>query len=268
MPPKRTPLGVSHKYIKIIIELLLYLSGNDFFSNLIFADTEGETIRSVDWYILPILNPDGYEYSHEYDRMWRKTRSRHEEKQDQGFISSALSWFQPTEEEQSFCSGVDLNRNWGHRWNEDGASKYVCSDFYSGYKAFSEPEAKALSKFLMKKKKTIDLYLSLHSYGQFLTYHVNENVMDDDVYEMASVGIQALRGSGSSSDYRIDRKHQMLYKTSGTSTEYARNEVGIKYSYTLELPDTGTHGFLFPPSNIESTARDAFEIIKGMVEYI
>lgn len=40
-------------------------------------DTLGETIRSVDWYVLPVLNPDGYEYSHVYDRFWRKTRSKH-----------------------------------------------------------------------------------------------------------------------------------------------------------------------------------------------
>jgi murein tripeptide amidase MpaA len=30
---------------------------------------------SVDWYIIPLLNPDGYEYSHEVDRMWRKNRA-------------------------------------------------------------------------------------------------------------------------------------------------------------------------------------------------
>jgi len=38
----------------------------------------GENFRlanSVDWYIVPNLNPDGYEFSHTRDRMWRKTRS-------------------------------------------------------------------------------------------------------------------------------------------------------------------------------------------------
>lgn len=38
---------------------------------------EREIVRSVDWYILPVSNPDGYEYSLHYDRMWRKTRSKH-----------------------------------------------------------------------------------------------------------------------------------------------------------------------------------------------
>lgn len=44
---------------------------------LLIKDSQGETIRSVDWYIMPVLNPDGYEYSHNYDRMWRKNRSKH-----------------------------------------------------------------------------------------------------------------------------------------------------------------------------------------------
>lgn len=40
-------------------------------------DTLGETLRMVDWYVMPMLNPDGYEHSHIYDRFWRKTRSKH-----------------------------------------------------------------------------------------------------------------------------------------------------------------------------------------------
>ena len=27
-----------------------------------------------DWYILPVLNPDGYKHTWEGDRMWRKNR--------------------------------------------------------------------------------------------------------------------------------------------------------------------------------------------------
>lgn len=40
------------------------------------GNTEKEIIRSVDWYIMPVSNPDGYEYSLNYDRLWRKTRSK------------------------------------------------------------------------------------------------------------------------------------------------------------------------------------------------
>ena len=31
-------------------------------------------VRAVDWYVAPLLNPDGYEFSHTDNRMWRKNR--------------------------------------------------------------------------------------------------------------------------------------------------------------------------------------------------
>ncbi|KAJ9594114.1 hypothetical protein L9F63_014430 [Diploptera punctata] len=40
-----------------------------------FRDQHPELIDAVDWYIMPVANPDGYEYSHSTDRLWRKTRS-------------------------------------------------------------------------------------------------------------------------------------------------------------------------------------------------
>jgi murein tripeptide amidase MpaA len=39
------------------------------------GDLFNEDVVAVDWYIMPLLNPDGYEYSHTNDRMWRKNRT-------------------------------------------------------------------------------------------------------------------------------------------------------------------------------------------------
>lgn len=35
-----------------------------------------DLINSVDWYVVPNMNPDGYEYTFTADRLWRKTRSK------------------------------------------------------------------------------------------------------------------------------------------------------------------------------------------------
>ena len=43
------------------------------------VETEGEYDSLLDKfnvYLLPMVNPDGYEYSRNHDRMWRKTRSK------------------------------------------------------------------------------------------------------------------------------------------------------------------------------------------------
>jgi carboxypeptidase B2 len=86
---------------------------------------------------------------------------------------------------------------------------------------------------------------------------------------MAKVAVEALRGSGSPSRNMIDISNELLYpNTSGAADAFAIHQIGIKYSYTIELRDTGTHEFLLPSSYIESSAQEVFEIIKGIIDYI
>ena len=35
---------------------------------------ESDLLDNLDWYILPQVNPDGYEFTRASDRLWRKTR--------------------------------------------------------------------------------------------------------------------------------------------------------------------------------------------------
>ena len=34
-----------------------------------------DLLENLDWFILPSANPDGYDWSRNHNRMWRKTRS-------------------------------------------------------------------------------------------------------------------------------------------------------------------------------------------------
>ena len=43
----------------------------------------------------------------------------------------------------------------------------------------------------------------------------------------------------------------------GGSDDWAKS-IGIKYSYTIELADTGNHGFILPASQIKSVCEDFF----------
>merc|ERR1712223_1157798 len=86
-------------------------------------------IQAVDWYVAPLLNPDGYEYSHTNDRMWRKNRS--------------------PPPSGSSCYGVDLNRNWDTIGFGLGAtSTNPCR------------ETKAVAKALLAIKDKVRIYLS------------------------------------------------------------------------------------------------------------
>ena len=55
-------------------------------------------------------------------------------------------------------------------------------------------------------------------------------------------------------------------KNSGGSKDYTYGRLGIKYSFALELRDTGRYGFLLPANQIVPTAMETFEGIKVMAK--
>ncbi|KAK4007879.1 hypothetical protein OUZ56_013028 [Daphnia magna] len=203
---------------------------------LVEVPANAKLLSNVDWYIMPVVNPDGYEYTHTKDRMWRKTRS----------VSSTSS-----------CRGADPNRNFCYKWGGLGASTNPCDDTYRGTTAFSEPETLATSNFIMGKSSQIKLYLTLHSYGQFglLPYGY------DVVYPSDYNDLLALANNAASKfvnyRYTVGNTTALLYAASGGSADWAKS-IGIKYSYTFELPDRGTNAFTLPASEILPVCQDFF----------
>lgn len=67
-----------------------------------------------------------------------------------------MNWIRRNPDDQKVpCYGTDPNRNWAHLWQQKGSSTAQCSEFYAGPKAFSEPETRAVSTFLMDNQKHI-----------------------------------------------------------------------------------------------------------------
>lgn len=64
------------------------------------------------------------------------------------------------------CEGVDLNKNFDFHWGESEASDDPCREGFAGPEPFSEPETKAISNFIMNRKDSIKMYITLHSYSQ------------------------------------------------------------------------------------------------------
>merc|ERR1712115_74384 len=200
-------------------------------------------LTNYDIYIMPSMNPDGYEYSRNYDRMWRKTRSNNP---------------------GSSCIGTDPNRNWGYKWGGDGASTNPCRNTYRGIHAFSEPETAAVRDFILARQDDLALYLTFHAYGQMILHPwAYDRVDHDDEDELDRMG--QIAAGAMSGRYRVGSAAKVLYSAAGTSDDWAKGGAGIKYSFTIELPDTGKYGFILPASKIMKVAPEVFSATEAMI---
>ncbi|XP_014287173.1 carboxypeptidase B [Halyomorpha halys] len=223
--------------------------------------TNRAVVDSVDWYIMPLANPDGYEYTHNTDRFWRKSRSKKTRPHEMGRIF----W-----DQDERCGGVDLNRNFDFHWGEAGASDNPCGPTYAGPRPFSEPETKAIADFILEQEG-LKAYLTLHSYSQMwlLPWGYTRQIAKDhdDLMYVGRRAIEALQ-KVHGTNYKIGSSPSLLYPTSGSSDDWAKGRAGIKYSYTVELRDRGTYGFLLPGSQIIPTGRETFAAVKVIAKHI
>jgi len=180
------------------------------------------------WFVL-VANPDGYQYTFEHERLWRKNlRDNNED----GQISVG--------------DGVDPNRNYPNHWgyDDEGSSSIPSSETYRGPAPVSEPETQALKGLL--DRIGFAFQVNWHSAGQWLLYaegwQIATPTADDPIYYALSGNLDdpAIEGfhPGLSSD--------VLYVTNGETTDYAHAATGA-LAWTPELSEgCDGCGFVFP----------------------
>ncbi|KAL4708867.1 hypothetical protein ACJJTC_014389 [Scirpophaga incertulas] len=198
---------------------------------------------SFDWRIFPTVNPDGYQYSFKFDRMWRKTRSK----------SSLL------------CRGVDANRNWGYNWLKHGASSNPCDyQTYAGPKAFSEKETRDLKDYLSGLQNLL-AYIAFHSDAQMLLVPYSDSVEHNDNYDdLIRIGNTSLKYGEKVNGEKYEgpgTAAELLYKASGGSMDWVRYELGTPLVYTYELRGTYFH---WPPSRINEQGNEVTQMMLGL----
>ncbi|XP_029462213.1 carboxypeptidase O-like isoform X2 [Rhinatrema bivittatum] len=208
-----------------------------------------KAIQNIDFYVLPVLNIDGYVYSWTTDRLWRKSRSPHD---------------------NGTCYGTDLNRNFNAQWCTVGADSFCSSEAFCGTSPDSEPETKAITSFIESQKSDILCYLSIHSFGQFILipygYSVQPASNHDELMKVAETATAALKEKHGT-DFEVGPFSTVLYKASGTSQDWVY-DLGINLSFTLELRDNGTFAFELPEDQIQSTCEETMAAVMTIIEYV
>jgi hypothetical protein len=180
------------------------------------------------WFIL-VANPDGYQYTFEHERLWRKNLRDND---DDGEIT--------------LTDGVDPNRNfpnhWG--WDEEGSSSITSSQTYRGPAALSEPETEAMVGLL--DRIGFAFQVNWHSAGQWLLYaegwQTSTPTADDPIYYAMSGNLD----DPAIEDFHPGLSSDVLYVTNGETTDYAHAVTGA-LAWTPELSEgCDGCGFVFP----------------------
>lgn len=203
--------------------------------------------QNYNWYFFPTVNPDGYKFTFEHDRLWRKNRQPH----------------------SLVYKGVDLNRNFDSAWNGNGSSADPANYDYAGSAPFSEPETAAIAKFVLDNGK-IKSYIALHSYSQLVMFpygHTEDPISNYEdhkkIVEKAKIAIEATHGR----IYNVGSKNETIYPSSGGSIDWAYATAKIPISITFELrgPPDSRDMFLLPAVEIIPTAEETIAAFIAIV---
>ena len=196
-------------------------------------------VDAVEFFIIPVVNVDGYAYTWTSDRLWRKNRRQ---------VGS--------------CYGIDDNRNYSIGWGGAGSSGSPCDETYRGSAAFSEPETAAMRNFALAHTNIVATQ-SYHSYSQLIMSpwgYTGAWPPDADVF--ADLGhamhdaVFAVHGVA----YNYGPIYTTIYPAAGGDVDwyYGHDPNHPIFAFTTELRDTGTYGFELPANQIVPTCEENF----------
>ncbi|MCS7191072.1 MAG: M14 family metallocarboxypeptidase, partial [Fimbriimonadales bacterium] len=193
-----------------------------------------ELLDRLEIYLVPVVNPDGYVFTHTTNRLWRKNRR---------YIG--------TGQNGQAIYGVDLNRNWGYRWGGAGSSGNPLSEVYRGSAPFSEPETYFLSRWMLGLP-ILRAHIDVHSYSQMILWpwgFTTNLAPFHGVFERVGLAMQTAIFEVHGQRYTAGPIATTIYLASGNMVDWVFGVRGA-LSFAYELRDTGQYGFLLPPDQI------------------
>ncbi|KAI9155280.1 putative metallocarboxypeptidase ecm14 [Paramyrothecium foliicola] len=227
-------------------------------------------LHEFDIVFIPIVNPDGVEYTWNVDRLWRKSRQQTDFR---------------------FCRGMDLDHAFGYEWDGHSAHNDPCSESYGGEKPFQAVEAMELAKWARNQSASNVQFvglLDLHSYSQQVLFPYSFSCEVDppnlekleelgagiakairlsngEPYSVSSACEGMLLSDGKSGRQKVQRR---IESPGGSAIDWFYHEMQAHFSYQIKLRDTGAYGFLLPKEYIIPTGEEVFNAMKYFGDYL
>jgi zinc carboxypeptidase/immune inhibitor InhA-like protein len=186
-------------------------------------------LRSTELWFVISANPDGYQYTFDVERLWRKNLR---DNNGDGQITVG--------------DGVDPNRNFAEHWGYDneGSSPDPADETYRGPSAVSEPETQAMQRLINRVKPKFQS--NLHSFGEWLLYPQGWQVGTLDADFPLYVALGGTDADPAIPGFDPGQSADTLYVTNGETTDYSETTTGT-IAYTPELGEgVEGAGFVFP----------------------
>lgn len=218
-------------------------------------------LENVDIHIIPVLNPDGYVYTWEGDRLWSKNR-------------------QPTT--VSVCCGVDIDKAFEYDWTRRAGST-PCSDSYEGSHALDGLEAQHLAQYL--DPDHLAGYVQLHAYSDDNLIHYVDGTdadvdLDVDNSENLDSDLDLAELLVPSQMSKSKQIAQQVAIQAGVRTEnlgFGRgdvngsviallNEAGVP-AVQISIPSS-TSGYLAPKKKVHGIVRNLCRVVGAYVDVV
>lgn len=110
--------------------------------------------------------------------------------------------------------------------------------------------------------QTVQLYIDVHSYSQlFMTpygYSCTAVAPNNSILQSLAKGVAAAIKAVYGTTYQYGPICTTIYPATGSSVDYVADVTKAKYTFTIELRDTGTNGFVLPASQILPTGTETY----------
>ena len=180
-----------------------------------------DLLDHVEFYLVPVMNVDGFLYTWSNNRFWRKNRR---------FISGS-------------SYGVDLNRNWATGFGGPGSSASPSSETYRGPSAFSEVETQNFRDFYLAHPN-IRAHADIHSFSQLILWpygYTNALPPDQADFQFIGDAMQSAIFGVHGRLYGAGPTFTAIYPASGVSTDWAYEERGaLAFAFELRPPGDGS----------------------------